>query len=206
MLIIGLTGSIGMGKSETAKMFARHGVLVCDSDAIVHGLYDVEGLAVRPVGEAFPESLVEGRIDRDALSRCVVGHPDAIARLEAIVHPLVAEVQRNFLQESAARGAAMVLLDIPLLFETKGEKRVDVVVVVSAPVDVQRGRVLKRPGMTAEKLDAIVKKQMPDGDKRTRADFVVDTSLGLAHAEAQVVGIIDRLKGRAGNIWKANHA
>jgi len=206
MLLVGLTGSIGMGKSETAKMFARHGVPVCDSDATVHALYDKGGAAVEAVGAAFPGVVVDGRVDREKLSREVVGKPEALRKLELIVHPLVAEAQRAALQAAAASGARMVVLDIPLLFETGGRARVDVVVVVSAPGDVQRQRVLARPGMTPEKLDAILLKQMPDADKRSRADFVVDTSLGLAHAEAQVVAIIDALKHREGKIWTANHA
>ena len=206
MLLVGLTGSIGMGKSETAKMFARHGVPVCDSDATVHALYDKGGAAVEAVGAAFPGVVVDGRVDREKLSREVVGKPEALRKLELIVHPLVAEAQRAALQAAAASGARMVVLDIPLLFETGGRARVDVVVVVSAPGDVQRQRVLARPGMTPEKLDAILLKQMPDADKRSRADFVVDTSQGLAHAEAQVVAIIDVLKHREGKIWTSNHA
>lgn len=206
MLLVGLTGSIGMGKSETAKMFARHGVPVCDSDATVHALYDAGGSAVEPVGAAFPGVVVDGRVDRERLSRLVVGNAEALRKLEAIVHPLVAVAQRAFLQRAAAAGAAMVVLDIPLLFETGGRARVDVVVVVSAPTEMQRERVMKRPGMTGEKLDAIIAKQMPDAEKRARADFVVDTSKGLAHAEAQVVAIIDALKHRRGKIWTANHA
>lgn len=206
MLLVGLTGSIGMGKSETAKMFARHGVPVCDSDATVHALYDKGGAAVEAVGAAFPGVVVDGRVDREKLSREVVGKPEALRKLELIVHPLVGEAQRAALQAAAASGARMVVLDIPLLFETGGRARVDVVVVVSAPGDVQRQRVLARPGMTPEKLDAILLKQMPDADKRSRADFVVDTSQGLAHAEAQVVAIIDVLKHREGKIWTSNHA
>jgi len=196
MLIIGLTGSIGMGKSETAKMFARHGVLVCDSDATVHMLYDRGGTAVAPVGAAFPGVVVDGRIDRELLSRAVVGKLERMRALEAIVHPLVGAAQRAFVERAKADGAPMVVLDIPLLFETGGEGRVDVVVVVSAPEEVQRRRVLERPGMTPEKLEAILVKQLPDAEKRKRADFVVDTSKGLAHAEAQVVAIIDALKHR----------
>jgi dephospho-CoA kinase len=206
MLLIGLTGSIGMGKTETAKMFARHGVPVCDSDATVHALYDVGGTAVGPVGAAFPGVVVDGRVDRERLSREVVGKPEALRKLEAIVHPLVGQAQRAFLDRVAKAGAAMVVLDIPLLFETGGRARVDVVVVVTAPADVQRERVLKRLGMTAEKLDAILLKQMPDAEKRARADFVVDTSKGLADAETQVVAIIDALKHREGKIWTSNHA
>ena len=201
MLLIGLTGSIGMGKSETAKMFARHGVPVCDSDANVHALYERGGAAVGPVGAAFPSAVVDGRVDREQLSSEVVGKPDAMRKLEAIVHPLVAATQRAFLERAAASGAKMVVLDIPLLFETGGEARVDVVVVVSAPEDVQRQRVLERAGMTVEKLDAILRKQVPDAEKRARAEFVVDTSQGLAHADAQVIAIIDALKLRKGKIW-----
>lgn len=196
MLIVGLTGSIGMGKTETAKMFARHGVPVCDSDATVHMLYDKGGTAVEPVGAAFPGVVVDGRIDREQLSRAVVGKLDRMRELEAIVHPLVGAAQRKFVENAKAEGAAMVVLDIPLLFETGGQARVDVVVVVSAPEEMQRQRVLERPGMTPEKLEAILIKQLPDAEKRRRADFVVDTSKGLAHAEAQVVAVIDALKHR----------
>jgi dephospho-CoA kinase len=206
MLLVGLTGSIGMGKSETAKMFARHGVPVCDSDATVHALYDKGGAAVGPVGALYPDVVVDGRIDRERLSRHVVGRPEAMRKLETIVHPLVAEAQRAFLERADAAGATMVVLDIPLLFEIGRTARVDAVVVVSAPEDVQRHRVLQRPGMTAEKLEAILKKQLPDADKRGRADFVVDTSQGLAHAEAQVVAIIAALKSRPAKIWTSKHA
>lgn len=204
MLIIGLTGSIGMGKTETAKMFARHGVPVCDSDATVHMLYDVGGLAVAPIQALFPEAVVDGRVDRDLLSRAVLGKPEAMKQLEAVVHPLVGIVQRTFLEKAAADGATMAVIDVPLLYETGGEKRVDVVVVVSAPAALQRQRVLARPGMTPEKFELILKKQVPDEVKRSRADFVVDSAQGLAHAEAQVVAIIAALKHRPGKIWTAN--
>jgi dephospho-CoA kinase len=195
-----------MGKSETAKMFARHGVPVCDSDATVHALYDRGGAAVEAVDAAFPGVVVDGRVDRERLSLAVVGKPEAMRKLEAIVHPLVAIAQRQMIERAAAGGARMVVLDIPLLFETGGRARVDLVVVVSAPEDIQRKRVLARPGMTAEKLDAILAKQLADSEKRARADFVVDTSKGLADAEAQVVAIIEALKHVKGKIWKANHA
>ena len=204
MLIVGLTGSIGMGKSETAKMFVRHGIPVCDADATVHFLYDKGGLAVGPVQALFPEAVVDGRVDRDLLGRAVLGKPEAMKKLEAVVHPLVGVAQRDFLERAAASGAKMAVIDVPLLFETGGEKRVDVIVVVSAPTDLQRQRVLMRPGMTAEKFDLIVKKQVSDAEKRKRADFVVDSSKGLAHAEAEVVAIIEALKHRPGNIWAAN--
>ena len=206
MLLVGLTGSIGMGKSETARMFARHGVPVCDSDANVHALYEKGGAAVEPVGALFPGVVVEGRVDRERLSALVVGKPEAMRNLEAIVHPLAAAAQRAFLQRADEAGAAMAVLDIPLLFETGGEARVDAIVVVSAPGEVQRNRVLARPGMTVEKLEAILKKQVPDAQKRARADFIVDTNRGPAHAEAQVVAIIEALKTRKAKIWKANHA
>jgi dephospho-CoA kinase len=204
MLIIGLTGSIGMGKTETAKMFARHGVPVCDSDATVHMLYDKGGLAVDPINARFPEAVVDGRVDRELLSRAVLGKPEAMRQLEAIVHPLVGVAQRDFKARAAASGTKMVVIDVPLLFETGGEKRVDVVVVVSALPELQRKRVLARPGMTAEKFELILKKQVADAEKRSRADFVVDSSHGLEHAERQVVAIIEALKHRPGKIWEAN--
>jgi len=204
MLIIGLTGSIGMGKTETAKMFARHGIPVCDSDATVHMLYEMGGFAVEPIRELFPAAVVDGRVDRDLLGRAVLGKPEAMKRLEAVVHPLVGLAQRTFLENAAASGAKMAVIDVPLLFETGGEKRVDVVVVVSAPPELQRQRVLARPGMTAEKFELILAKQVSDAEKCRRADFVVDSSKGLEHAERQVVAIIEALKHRPGNIWAAN--
>jgi dephospho-CoA kinase len=203
MLIIGLTGSIGMGKSTTAQMFSRHGVPVCDADALVHGLYEKGGAAVDPVTAAFPDANVDGRIDRDRLSRLVLGKPDALRQLERIVHPLVAMAQAGFLQGCAQRGEEMVVLDIPLLLESAGPKRVDVIVVVSAPADVQRARVLQRPGMTVEKFEAILAKQVPDEIKRQKADFVIDTSGGFEYAEKQVQDIIKKLRGRRGEIWMA---
>jgi dephospho-CoA kinase len=204
MLIIGLTGSIGMGKTETAKMFGRHGIPVCDSDATVHMLYEKGGLAVEPIRALFPAAVVEGRVDRDLLGRAVLDKPDAMKRLEAVVHPLVGVAQRAFLENAAASGAKMAVIDVPLLFETGGEKRVDVVVVVSAPSEIQRQRVLARPGMSPEKFELILSKQVSDAEKRRRADFVVDSSKGLEHAERQVVAIIEALKHRPGNIWAAN--
>ena len=165
--ILGLTGSIGMGKSTTAGFFREAGVPVHDSDAVVHRLY--EGEAVGPVEAAFPGVAVDGVIDRARLAQKLVGHPDAIRKLEAIVHPLVRAVSERFIAEQAARGARAIVLDIPLLFETGGETRVDAVVVVSAPADVQRARVLSREGMTAERLEALLARQMPDAEKRARA-------------------------------------
>ena len=188
MFILGLTGSIGMGKSTTAGFFREAGVPVHDSDAVVHRLY--EGEAVGRVEAAFPGVAVDGRIDRAKLAEKLVGNPDAIRRLEAIVHPLVRAVSEGFIKEQAARGARVIVLDIPLLFETGGEKRVDSVVVVSAPAEVQRARVLGRPGMSAEKLDALLARQMSDTDKRARAHFVVDSSRSFDSARAQVRGIL----------------
>jgi dephospho-CoA kinase len=188
MFILGLTGSIGMGKSTTAAFFREAGVPVLDSDAVVHRLY--EGEAVAPVEAAFPGVTVDGRIDRGKLSAKLVGNPEAIAKLEAIVHPLVRATTQRFLDEQAARGARVIVLDIPLLFETGGEKRVDAVVVVSAPADVQRRRVLSRAGMTAERLDMLLARQMSDADKRARAHFVVDSSRSFDSARAQVRGIL----------------
>jgi len=201
MLLIGLTGSIGMGKSETAKMFAALGLPTYDSDAAVHSLYDKGGAAVAPIEAAFPGVTVDGRIDRTKLSARVLGDHAALKQLEAIVHPLVGGHQAAFLHAAAARGAKMAVLDIPLLFETEGHKRVDVTIVVSAPPDMQRERVLARPGMTREKLDAILAKQLADVEKRRRADFVVDTSLGLEHAQAEVAKIVKALAGRDSKVW-----
>ena len=188
MFILGLTGSIGMGKSTTANFFREAGVPVHDSDAVVHQLY--EGEAVAPVEAAFPGVTVDGKIDRAKLSEKLVGDPDAIRTLEAIVHPLVRAVSERFLQEQKQKGARAVLLDIPLLFETGGEKRVDAIVVVSAPPDVQRARVLRRPGMTAERLDALLARQISDAEKRARAHFIVDSSRSFDSARRQVHGIL----------------
>lgn len=201
MLLIGLTGSIGMGKSETAKMFARLGVPVYDADAAVHMLYDVGGKAVAPIEAAFPGVAKEGRIDRQELSRRVLNNPAALKKLESIIHPLVGEAQLDFLRKNDAAGTPMVVLDIPLLFEKGGKDRVDVVVVVSAPKDVQRQRVLLREGMTPEKLDAILTKQTPDEEKRAGADFIIETDKGLDPAFAQVKAVIAALAGRKGEAW-----
>ena len=188
MFILGLTGSIGMGKSTTAGFFREAGVPLHDSDAVVHRLY--EGEAVAPVEAAFPGVTLDGRIDRTRLAGKLVGNPDAIKQLESIVHPLVRAVTQRFIQNQAARGARVIVLDIPLLFETGGEKNVDAVVVVSASVEVQRERVLKRPGMTAERLDALLARQMSDAEKRARAHFVVDSARSFDSGRAQVHGIL----------------
>lgn len=194
MIVLGLTGSIGMGKSTTAAMFAAQGVPVYDSDAAVHALYASGGAAVAPVEAAFPGVVVDGAIDRAALSARVVGDPEALQKLEAIVHPLVGAHRIGFFEQARASGADIVVLDIPLLYETGGEKAVDKVVVVSAPAQVQRERVLARPGMTPEKLDAILARQTPDAEKRARADVVIDTGQGLAAAERQVRDLVTRLR------------
>lgn len=201
MLLIGLTGSIGMGKTETAKMFARLCVPVYDADAAVHELYQKGGAAVAPIKEAFPGVVVDGSVDRAKLSERVIGDLEEIKRLEAIVHPLVGQAQIDFLLACESQDADMVVLDIPLLFETGGEGRVDVTVVVSAPFEVQRDRVLARPGMTEKKFEAILEKQVPDTEKRAKADYVVDTSKGLDHAFEQVMKVVQDLKGRKGTIW-----
>lgn len=194
MKIVGLTGSIGMGKSTTAAMFRDAGIPVYDADAAVHDLYDQGGAAVGPVGEAFPGVVKNGRVDREALRQQVLGNPEALKRLNAIVHPLVGQDRVQFFKAAEAAGADMLVLDIPLLFETGGHANVDAVVVVSAPPEMQRERVLARPGMTPERLDAILAQQTPDAEKRARAHFVVDTGQGLEHARAQVMTIIAALR------------
>ena len=199
MLVLGLTGSIGMGKSTTARFFAEEGVPVLDADAVVHALYD--GEAVAAIEAAFPGTSKDGRIDREELSRRVVGDPAALKRLESIVHPLVRAAQARFLADAKRSGAPVAVLDVPLLFETGGDQRVDAVVVVSAPADVQRARTLDRAGMTAEKFDALMQKQMPDAEKRRRADFIVDTSQSFDSARAQVRAIlaaVRAIRGRKG--------
>ena len=199
MLVLELTGSIGMGKSTTARFFAEEGVPVLDADAVVHALYD--GEAVAAIEAAFPGTSKDGRIDREELSRRVVGDPAALKRLESIVHPLVRAAQARFLADAERSGAPVAVLDVPLLFETGGDQRVDAVVVVSAPADVQRARTLDRAGMTAEKFDALMQKQMPDAEKRRRADFIVDTSQSFDSARAQVRAIlaaVRAIRGRKG--------
>jgi dephospho-CoA kinase len=188
MFVIGLTGSIAMGKSTTARLFAEAGVPVHDADAAVHALY--EGEAVASIEAAFPGVTKGGKVDRTALGQRVVGDAPALQRLEAIVHPLVRRAEEKFLREAETVGAKIAVLDIPLLFETHGERRVDAVVVVSAPADMQRARVLER-GVTAERLEALLARQMPDAEKRARADFVVDSGKGIEHARAQVRQILD---------------
>ena len=188
MFILGLTGSLGMGKSATAKMFAEEGVPVHDADAVVHRLYEAEATPL--IEAAFPGTTAGGQVDRDTLGRRVLGDVSAVKTLEAIVHPLVREAEERFLAEAERKGATVAVLDIPLLFETDSDKRCDAVVVVSAPSDVQRERAFERPGMSEQKFSAILAKQMPDADKRARADFVVDTSKGFDAARIQVRDIL----------------
>jgi dephospho-CoA kinase len=200
MLVVGLTGSIGMGKSAVASRLRALGIGVCDADAEVHKLY--EGAAVEPIEAAFPGTTAAGKVDRQKLGLAVLDTPAEIKRLEKIVHPLVLSAEREFLRREAARGAAMAVLEIPLLLETAGEARVDVVVVCSAPAKAQRERVMQRAGMTAEKLEQILARQMPDAEKRKRADFVVDTGGTLAETDAQVDKIVESLEGRSGAAYE----
>jgi dephospho-CoA kinase len=187
MFVIGLTGSIAMGKTTTAQLFAEEGVPVHDADAVVHKLY--EGEASGQIETAFPGSTRNGRVDRTALGKQVVGDPPALRRLEAIVHPLVRNAEQKFLRDAEHSGAKIVVLDIPLLFETGGESRVDATVVVSATEAAQRERVLAR-GVSLEQLEALLVRQMPDAEKRRRADFVVDSGQGVEHARTQVQQIL----------------
>ncbi|MBP0617129.1 dephospho-CoA kinase [Jiella mangrovi] len=191
MIIVGLTGSIGMGKSTTAALFAEAGLPVHSADEAVHALYS--GEAVPAIEAAFPGTVREGSVDRALLSERVVGNKAAMERLEAIVHPLVHAAERDFIQGSEKAGAPAAILDIPLLFETGAQARCDLVVVVSAPFAVQTERVLARTGMSAEKFQAILAKQMPDAEKRARADFVVDSSTGIEDARRQVAAILEKI-------------
>ncbi|HEY3696061.1 dephospho-CoA kinase [Phenylobacterium sp.] len=193
MRILGLTGSIGMGKSATLAMFAEAGVPVYDADAEVHRLYASGGGAVGPVGEAFPGVVVEGAVDRQLLGARVLSDDAALQRLQAVVYPLMAGKREAFLDAARASGAPFAVLDIPLLFEAGGEGSVDAVAVVSAPADLQRARVLARPGMTETKFASILAKQTPDAEKRRRADYVIDSSQGLDAARAQVAEIVAAL-------------
>lgn len=188
MLVIGLTGSIGMGKSTTAALFREEGIPVNDADEIVHQLYS--GKAAPLIEAAFPGTTVDGVVDRARLSAQLAAQPEAFKRLEAIVHPLVRDAELAFRRSAADAGHDMIVLDIPLLFETGGEARVDAIVVVSCDPDLQRARVLARPGMTVEKFEMILSRQVPDADKRRRADYVIDTGHGLETARAAVKAII----------------
>lgn len=201
MIIIGLTGSIGMGKTTVGAMLRRFGVPVYDADAAVHRIFARGGGAVEPVGKAFPGTVKDGAVDRTALSAAVLGDPVKLKRLEAIVHPRVREVQRDFLRRAARRRRDIVALDIPLLFETGGEDRCDATILVSAPGDVQARRVLGRPGMTEEKFASILSHQMSDYEKRKRADFIVLTGLDKGRTLGQLAAIVKTLRGREGSHW-----
>ena len=200
MLIIGLTGSVGMGKSTAAQRLRELGVPVCDADALVHELY--EGEAVAPIEAAFPGTTGDGKVDRQKLSAAVLAAPAGFKRLEAIVHPLVKAAERDCLKAAFQSGAEMAVLEVPLLFETGGDRRCDVIVVVSAPTEVQRQRVLERPGMTAEKLDAILARQVPDAEKRARAHWVVDTGGTIEHTLDQIDKLVEAMRGRRGSAYE----
>ena len=193
MVVLGLTGSIGMGKTTAARFFAEAGVPVFDADATVHRLY--AGEAAAAIEAAFPGTTGGHGVDRARLAQAVLGDPAALARLEAIIHPLVRREELRFIEQAEKAGAAVALLDIPLLFETGRDSLVDAVVVVSAPAEVQRARVFERPGMTEEKFRALLEKQMPDEEKRRRADFVVDSSGSYDSARAQVHAILRAAEG-----------
>jgi len=209
VIVVGLTGSIGMGKTTAAKVLRSLGVPVCDSDAVVHRLTARGGDAVAAVERAFPGVVENDAIDRRALGRVVFGDPTALARLEAILHPLVERAQSRFLRLAARRRVRVAVLDIPLLFETEAERRVDTTIVVSAPLRVQRARVLARRGMTAVKLDGILARQMPDAEKRRRADHVVHTGLGRGFARRALTRLLRSLKTRPTRrrrVFRSNHA
>lgn len=191
MIRLGLTGSIGMGKSTTAQMFRDEGIPVHDADQVVHELYS--GRAAPLVETAFPGTVTDGKVDRQKLAKCVLNNPEAMAKLETIVHPLVREAETAFLEKATKSGATLVVLDIPLLFETHSENRVDKILVVTASADTQRQRVLARSGMTEEKLAAILARQTPDADKRKRADVVINTGRGLDKAREEVRKLIAEL-------------
>jgi len=205
MLIVGLTGSIGMGKSTAAAHLRARGLPVFDADAEVHRLY-AGGKAVEPVERAFPGTTKNGSVDRAKLSAALVAAPHRFRELEEIVHPLVRFAERAFLREHAEHGAAIAVMEIPLLFETGADALVDATIVVSAPPEVQRARLLQRPGLAAAKLDQLLARQTPDAEKRVRADFVVDTSGDHASSEAALDGIIAELRGRRGEAYARHWA
>lgn len=200
MLVVGLTGGIGMGKSSAAAHFKQHGVPVFDADAYVHKLY--EGEAVPLIERAFPGTTLEGRVDRTLLAREVAGRPDRLKELEEIVHPLVTQAEIDFLCEQEAAGAPVAVLEIPLLFETGAEARVDVTVAVSAPHHVQSQRVLDRPGMTSHKFEALRERQLADADRRTRADYVVDSGTTLENMRSDLDALIESLKLQEGGVME----
>jgi dephospho-CoA kinase len=198
MLVIGLTGGIGMGKSAAAERFAEHGIPVFNADLCVHLLY--EGDAVASIESAFPGVAKDGRIDRKLLSEKIAGSPERLLRLERIVHPLVVAAELDFLRAAEKNGAPLAVLEIPLLFETGADSRVDVTVVMSAPHDVQRARVLSRPGMTADKLEHLLARQLPNAERVARADYVVDSGLSLADMRIEIDKLVESLKSREGRV------
>jgi dephospho-CoA kinase len=200
MLVIGLTGGIGMGKSAAAEHFARRGIPVFNADACVHRLY--EGEAVEEIEAAFPGVTREDRVDRKLLAEHVTGHPERLRRLESVVHPMVVKAEIDFLREQERNGARMAVLEIPLLFETGAEKRVDVTIVVSAPSTVQRERVLTRPGMTVEKLEHLLGRQLSDKERRARADFVINSGTSLKEMHVDLDQLIESLQNRQGRVME----
>lgn len=206
MFLIGLTGSIGMGKSLTASLFQKEGVPVYDADAAVHSLYEKDGAAVAPIGALVPEAIIDGAVDRAILGQHVLKDGEKLKALEAIVHPLAGEAQMEFLLRNEKAGTKVVVLDIPLLLEGNGERFVDSVVVVSTLYDLQRARVLARPGMSEERFADILAKQVPDAEKRKRAEFIVDSSISVEDAHAQVRVILETIEGREGVAYAARKA
>ena len=200
MLVVGLTGGIGMGKSAAAERLAWHGIPVFDADACVHRLY--EGAAADQIEAAFPGATRKRRVNRRLLSERIAGSPERLRQLEQIVHPLVIEAELDFLREEEAKGTPLAVLEIPLLFETGAEARVDVTVVVSASKDVQRSRVLARPGMAVEKLEHLLARQLPDAERKARADFVVDGGRSLEHMRIEIDRLIESLKNREGRVME----
>ena len=195
MIVLGLTGSIGMGKSTTAGFFREAGIAVHDADQTVHDLYHNEAVPV--IASVFPDTIVDQHVDRDRLRQAVIGKPEALAALESLIHPLVHDRERTFLARQRADGAPLAVLDIPLLFETRGERRCHAVLVVTAPPDIQRQRVMARRGMTSATFDALLAKQMPDAEKRQRAHFLIDTGRGLEAARRSVHDLIRLFSGRS---------
>lgn len=193
MIILGLTGSIAMGKSTTAAMFRDAGIPVWDADAAVHAAYAAGGAAVAPVAALIPQALVDDALDREALRVAIAADPALLNAIERIVHPIVAEDRARFIEDARRRGERAVMLDIPLLFESKGHAGVDKVVVVTCPPDMQRSRALARPGMTPERFDSILARQIPDAEKRARADWIIDTGIGMDAARARVADILAEL-------------
>ena len=200
MLVIGLTGGIGMGKSAAAEHFARRGVPVFNADACVHRLY--EGEAVGPIEAAFPGVTHDGRVDRRLLAEQVAGSPERLGQLERIVHPMVVKAEIDFLREQEGKGARLAVLEIPLLFETGAEARVDVTIVLSAPGEAQRKRVMARPGMTEEKFESLRARQLSDAAKRARADFIVDSGTSLADMRGEIDRLIESLQEREGRVME----